>query len=279
MMKEIPEGQETGDLVAIYADLRQFCAVPYVSSLQRHVATMPGCLEYAWAICRPVFASGQLQRRAWGLAQTVGDRPFPPLTLASLTLMGVNSTDLNAIRNIYANFVRVAPLNLLFAGLVEALLKGAEPGNQLMTEPSWSPPLMLDTMPPMPPVESLDTSVQAIMMQLATRLGGQPFVPGMYRLLAPWPAYLAHAAALIEPLIRSAQGQSSRQVIADSIVDAAQDLLPHLAAPPAHLTAPSEAQSAAIIQAIHTYRVTSPEMIVIGTLLLDSLPAAAQAAS
>ena len=273
MMKEIPEGQETGALVGVYQDLRTFCRVPYVSSLQRHVATMPGCLEYAWAICRPGFASGRIPRTAWRLAQTVDDEAFPRLTRPALELMGVDDVGLAAIRNVCENFVRVAPINLLFAGLVERLLDGATPGNDIEPEDVWRPPPMLPSMPPMQPMEALDDAVRSVLMQVSTEIGGEPFVPGLYRLFAPWPAYLAHAATLIEPRVRSDAGRRSRRVIADRIVAAADGVLPHLAHAPHDLSPPDPAQAKAIISAIHTYRVTSPEMVVIGSLLLDALPA------
>ena len=55
-MRELPEHEATGELAHVYGELRRLCAVPYVSSLQRHLATMPGCLEYAWGVCGPVDA-------------------------------------------------------------------------------------------------------------------------------------------------------------------------------------------------------------------------------
>ena len=80
MMQELPEARATGELAVIYEELRTTCAVPYVSSLQRHLATMPGCLEYAWALLRPAFVSGLLPETAWRLASMMPVAPLPPLT-------------------------------------------------------------------------------------------------------------------------------------------------------------------------------------------------------
>ena len=46
-MAELSETEVTGELARIYEKIRVYSGVLYVSSLQRHVATMPGCLEYA----------------------------------------------------------------------------------------------------------------------------------------------------------------------------------------------------------------------------------------
>jgi len=273
-MAELAERDVSGDMAVIYDEIRVYSAVPYVSSLQRHVATMPGALEYAWAICRPAFVSGQIPETAWRLAASIPVEPFPPLSEAALRLLGVDGNGLSAIRNICRNFVRVAPVNLLFAGVVERLLQGAEPAGVTSVSPGWTPPVMLAPMPALRDMGEESDDVQAVLMQLATELGGKPFVPGLYRLLADWPGYLAHAATLVEPLLKSDSARAARVEISQRIVAAADDILPNLAPRPSHLTAPSVEQSHAIISAIHTYRVTSPEMVVLGSLLENALPPA-----
>ena len=43
--KELPESEATGDIARIYGELRLYYGAPYVSSLQRHLATWPGSSE------------------------------------------------------------------------------------------------------------------------------------------------------------------------------------------------------------------------------------------
>lgn len=272
VMAELAESEATGELARIYEELRVYCAVPYVSSLQRHVATMPGCLEYAWAALRPAFLSGAIPQTAWRLAGTIPVDPFPPLTPAALRLLGVDGEGAAAIGNICDNFVRVAPVNLLFAGCIERLLDGAAPNGGGQSCEPWTPPPMLAAMPAMVDPVAAEPDIGAVLMQLATEIGGQPFVPGLYRLLAHWPAYLAHAASLIEPLLKSDAARAERAAIARRIVGAADGIIAALPPPPTDRAAPTAAQRAAIIGAIRTYRVSSPEMIVFGTLLRDALP-------
>ena len=274
MLRELAESDVSGELATIYEEIRRYSAVPYVSSLQRHLATMPGCLEYAWMACRPALENGFLQHTAWRLAQAGDFQPFPPVSVSALRLLGVSATDAREIQNIYANFVRVAPVNLLFAGVVERLLAGARPGGK--TLPSSPPPLpgMLPPMAALVPHEQLDPGAGDVLMQLATELGGEPFVPGLYRLLAAWPAYLAHVATLVEPVLKSESEREARRQTAMRIVEAADEVIEYLPALDERYPAPATADAQAILSAIMTYRVTSPEMIVFGTLLLNTLPEA-----
>lgn len=271
-MAEILESQATGEIARIYDEIRTYCAVPYVSSLQRHVATKPNCLEYAWAACRPAFLDGTIPETAWQRAATVDVQPFPKLSRAALRLMGVDDDGLTSLRNICENFIRVSPINLLFAGIVEKLIQGAEPQGRRTDWPAWTPPAMLDPLPDLPNMGDLPRDQHDLLMQLGTMLGGSPFVPGLYRLFTPWPAYMAHAVTLVEPVLKSDAEREKRVSIATNIIAAADDIIADLPPVPPGLTPPTAEQGAEIIGAIHTYRVTSPEMVTFGTLLRDALP-------
>lgn len=271
-MAELPETDVTGELAQIYEEIRVYCGVPYVSSLQRHVATMPGCLEYAWAVCRPAFLDGTIPETAWRRVKMIDVEPFAPLSEAALHLLGVDAGGARAIRNICDNFVRVSPINLLFAGIVERLIDGAVPGGKTAVTAPWMPPDMLAPMPAMADVGAASPEIAAVLMQLKTEIGGKPFVPGLYRLLADWPSYLAHAATLIAPLLHGEAAKRARAAIAEEIIAAADDIVAGLPPAPGGYTPPTAAQGEAIVSAIRTYRVTSPEMVVFGTLLRDALP-------
>ena len=75
---------------------------------------------------------------------------------------------------------------------------------------------------------------------------------------------------LLTPLLRSEMARAERAAIASNIIVAADEIL--AAVLPTDRPPPSAAQAQAIRGAIHTYRVTSSEMIVFGTLLRDALP-------
>ena len=51
MLAELRESDATGEIAGIYEQIRRLWAVPYVSSLQRHLATRPGWLECSDTPC------------------------------------------------------------------------------------------------------------------------------------------------------------------------------------------------------------------------------------
>ena len=58
LLAELAEDQATGRMAVIYDEIRRFSGVPYVSSLQRYLATLPGVLAWAWDAVRPAMVSG-----------------------------------------------------------------------------------------------------------------------------------------------------------------------------------------------------------------------------
>src|SRR4051795_8943933 len=83
LLAELPEDQATGELAVIYDEIRRFSGVPYVSSLQRYLATMPGVLEWAWAAVRPAMVSGVIPEMGWRLADSVKLSPLPAVSAAT----------------------------------------------------------------------------------------------------------------------------------------------------------------------------------------------------
>ena len=273
LLKELPEDQATGRIAAIYDEIRRYCAVPYVSSLQRHLATMPGVLEWAWTALRPAVVSGRIPEDAWRLAQGIDIAPLPPISRAALRVLGVDAAGEAAIRNICDNFIQVSPINLLFSGSLRLLLNGARPGATATSDaPDWTPPAMLPPMPALIDPAALDADRRAVLFQLGTEVGGQTFVPGPYRMVARWPGYLAHMATQLGPLFDDPATKTVCAALADRIDTAAPDIVAGL--PPLPDGAPDSATGEVILAALDKYRKTSPEMVVFHTLLRDALPAA-----
>jgi hypothetical protein len=75
MLPELLESEASGQITVIYDEIRRFSGVPYVSSLQRYLATLPGVLEWAWGALRPAMAAGVVQETGWQLAADVRLRP------------------------------------------------------------------------------------------------------------------------------------------------------------------------------------------------------------
>ncbi|HVB68247.1 MAG TPA: hypothetical protein VNE67_10375 [Acetobacteraceae bacterium] len=270
MLDELPEDRASGAIAVIYEEIRRFSGVPYVSSMQRYLATTPGLLEFTWGALRPAMAAGAIQRAGWGLVGATSLAPLPPIPPALLAAWGIDAAGRAGIRNVAANFVRVAPVNLVFGRCLGLLLDGARPAGAGFA-PGWTPPALLPPMPGNVDPAALADDARAHLLRFATELDGKPFIPALYRQLAHWPGLLGWLADQVVPRLGAPEMRASGTAMRDAAAAAAPAivaLLPGLPPGPA----PDAPTAARVAAAIARYGVTSPELTMVGQLLLDALP-------
>ena len=272
LLAELSEGDATGELARIYQEMRVYFAVPYVSTLQRHVATMPGCLEWMWAAIKPGFVSGAMPETAWRLAGEIDLDPLPPISDSALRLLGVDAQGLETLHNVCDMYARVSPCNLMFSDCARLLMTGADGEGKDAGKAGWTPPAMVPELPPMPAMDALCPDAATVLMQLGSGLGGQVMVPGLYRYFARWPAYLAHVATELTPLMADERVRKAGLAMARRITEAAPGMVAKLPPVPTELPRPGPAETKAIIAALDMFKVTSPEMVIFSTLLKRALP-------
>lgn len=272
-LREVAEVEATGDIALVYDEIRRIYAVPYVSSLFRHLATYPGLLPWVWRTVRPALLSGAVQHIARQRVDVTGLPPLPRLTGEALAGLGVDSGGLASIRTACRSFTRVSPINLVVAACLAGLLGRGEHGAKPMPalEPA-SLPAPLPGMPSMMPAAAMTPRTRAVLATFETDLDGKTFVPGLWRVLAHWPGFLAHLSVSIGPLLRDPAVLDTCERIADRITAAAPAVLATLE-PPADPAPLAPGETAAVLAAIRTYRGTSPQMVGFGTLILAMLPA------
>jgi hypothetical protein len=270
LLAELPEYRATGRIAEIYEEIRRFSGVPYVSSLQRYVATMPGALEWAWDALRPALASGTISETGWRLAGDVRISPAVPVSPAVLTSWGIDAVGLAAIRNIAENFVRVSPVNLMTGASLALLLTGTRPSG-LGLPGHWTPPAMLAPMPGNVDPLTPDTITRALLMRFVTEVDGKPFVPALYRQLAHWPSVLAWLADELAPRFGSPETNAARAAFRAAARAAAPDIVARLPPIPS-AGMPDAATTQRILTTVDRYAETSPEMTMFGQLILDALP-------
>lgn len=264
MLPELLESQATGRIAAIYAEIRRFSGVPYVSSLQRYLATLPGVLEWTWEALRPAMASGVIPETGWRLAADVRLQPASP------TVMSWDAADVAAIRNIAANFVRVSPVNLVFGSCLRRLLTATAPDGPGISG-TWTPPHLLAPMPGNVEPGALPPEQRAVLMRFATEVGGAPFIPALYRQIAHWPTALVWLADELVPRLDAQETNARRAAFQTAAREAAADIVARLPAPRG--TAPDADTTRRILAAVDRYAETSPEMTMFGRIILDALPA------
>ena len=273
MLAELREREATGKTAAIYEEIRRLWAVPYVSSLQRHLASRPGWLEWTWSALRPAFASGVAQAAAWRAAEGLAVPRLAPISRHALRVWGVDAEGEAAIRAVCASFVRVSPVNLMLSGLLRRLLRGARPPGTSTATRTWTPPVPLGPLPVLVDPAALPPAQKAVLATLGTMVGEQPFVPGLYRMLASWPNFLAHVATVLRPHLEDAATRTACRRVLDAVdaeIPAVFDALP---SPPTTPPMPPAGEFPDVLAALDTYRKTSPEMVVFGRMIGDALPA------
>ena len=74
-LAELAEREATGEKAKIYEEMRRLGGVPMVALIFRHLATLPGAVEWMWTAIGPAWRTGQLQEAAWQVAR---DAPLQP---------------------------------------------------------------------------------------------------------------------------------------------------------------------------------------------------------
>ena len=125
-------------------------------------------------------------------------------------------------------------------------------------------------LPAFPTDSALDAGTRELLAYFEVDMDGARFVPGLYRLLAHWPSYLAHVAVAIGPLFK----RDDIVGICSEIVSWIDSVVPPLteglsAGPP-----PFDAETTEALRGpLRVYRgLTSPQMIVFSAILRDALP-------
>lgn len=271
MLTELAEADARGEIADIFAEIRHLYATPYVSSIHRHMATRPGVLEWAWEAAAPAFRSGMAQQVAWDIARAVALKPLPSMPVEALAVWGISSADIPRVAAIAESFTRVAPLNLVFGGIVRGELRGSAPAQRgVSSSPPWIPPPSLAAPPPMVNAASLPDATRQLLALFRSGTGDTAFVPGLYRMLAHWPGFLAHLAVVLRPSFDSEEKRVVSAALLDRIDTAVTALHARVPLPMRH--APSPAESSHLLGMIDGYRVTSPEMILFGRLIREALP-------
>ena len=273
MLKDIDEDQAKGEIAAIYAEIRDLWGVPYVSAVHRHMASRPGLLEWAWEAVGPAFRNGQAQAAAETATGDLEVAELDKIDANVLKLWQVEPIGEATARTVADNFVRVAPTNMMFAALLQRVIREGVAIEPSETETVWHRPPPLPPLPTMVEIDALDDAGRAVIMRFAAQMDAKPFVPGLYRMLAHWPGLLAHLATVLPAVLDSRRTALAYDDIRQRIDDAAAGFAMTRPVSGLERSKPSEVELSRFQAIAKTYRITSPEMIVAGGLISRALAA------
>jgi len=264
-LAELAERDAAGEQAAIYGEMRRLGGVPMVALIFRHLATLPGALEWMWKAIGPAWRTGQLQEAAWNVAREVSLEPIAKMRRPALAAAGIDAAGMAEIHAVLEAYNRANPENMLTILCALRMLRGATAS--IPTRPrAWVPPPAPGPLPPMAHPDTYSPEVAALLDLVAApgESGSPRVVQSLYRHFVHRPAFLALAITLLRQrfddgsIARSVSNTYARMSVA------ADDIVRTLSAPPApHDTfrPTCERFSGAVI----------PEMIVVGRLLSESL--------
>ena len=268
-LPELAEGDAAGEQAAIYAEIRRLGGVPMVALIFRHLATLPGALEWMWAALGPAWRSGELQETAWRIARAAPITPLATMRRPALAALGVDARALDEIHIVLAAYNRANPQNMLTVLCVLRLLQGHSARRAAALQ-SWSPPPAPGPLVPMGNIAALPAGVTALLDLVAApgEPGSPRVVQSLYRHFTHRPAFLALAVTLV------------RQQLDDGLIDAGVEWV-HAAMSRAvdeivaGIDAPKAPHPGIAPVCARFGTSVIPQMIVVGQLLEDALPPSA----
>lgn len=272
-LPELSEDRATGSTKEIYEQIKRLCGVPMVALIYRHLATLPGALEWAWSAIGPAMASGRLQESAWRVAREIRPEPLAPFRRPVLAALGIDDEGLREIRAVFSAYNRANPVNLLAVTCLARLINGAGSSDtqQSAVLPAfpWTPPLQIGPLIPMVDLAAMPAPVAQLLFAVASR-GAQAdaqVVPSLYRHFGNRPGFLALLVALVLPRFEDGSIALSVSALGLPMAALADELARGMRAPPA--------PDPGIRVALKRFGGTGiPEMITVGRLLEGALPVA-----
>lgn len=268
---EISEADATGRTREIYDDFKASIGLPMVNLVYRHMATTPGCLEWAWALLRPHFVGGALAAEAEQLVGGLVAEETQPMTRDNLRDAGVDAAAQFTIIRTLEAYNRANPMNLIALAVLTRELQDPVPGGEAPPEPAPLPPRPTSTLPSMADIDALPKETQNVLGVLAAQagVGDTAVVPTLYRHLTKWQGYLDLAVLAAARLVDDGSLDREASVLRDEAHRAA-NRIPRYAT---NLPAPSARQRDNLLGLIDLFPTLIARMIVISVHLHRSMPA------
>jgi hypothetical protein len=216
----IAEADATGEIAALYADLRSTLGLPFVNLIWRHLATIPGGLAWVWTLTKPLYVSGELERLSRETAALVTLPSLAPLPDVVFDAAAIDGDARPVIAAMIESYNHANGVNFLALLTAVSVLRDGLPaisGVKPATAPFPRDASPVPALPPLPGLSELPPHVLTLVRRLdgLGRLGPSEAVASLYRHLARWPAFLAIAYTALEPLDRNRElARAQEKVIA-----------------------------------------------------------------
>ena len=284
-LAELAERDATGFTAKVYGDIRKATGATNVNLFFRHLATIPGALEWAWPALRPGYRSGALGAVSESVRATARLPALPPILVLALRAAGVDGAAQRTLSGILESYNSGNSMTVVSLGGLHRLLD-APPGARHAVGavgPAKSRQRRLAPrpvkLPPLIQLSDMPREVTALVRDMSTRndLGEGRIIPAIYRHLAYWPGYLAIAATLLDPKFVDRSIRTATRHVVDSAEEIAGRMIANTTAPDG-VDGPFRGRHrAALVAAVQDFSSKVAEMLTVGLLLREALPRAAVA--
>ena len=221
-LAEITEGSATGQVAELYDDIRAVIGVPMVNLIFRHMAIIPGCLNWSWQTLRPLYLSGKIADAADAL--TVGILPGQVVDLTeSIAEADLTDDDTCAIDQVLYFYGRANPMNAIGLQVISFALDGSPQENvvghsQVLTNDILVKPKGLSDLLPMVDPATASHEVRIALHRLALQIHGEDIgvIPSLYRHFGRWPKFLRALEGALEPTLSIGIEDTAKAMLEES---------------------------------------------------------------
>lgn len=275
-LTEIKESDATGETAALYDDIRAIIGVPMVNLIFRHMATVPGCLMWAWGITRPLYINGDIPRAAAALTAEVLPDHAADLR-APIAAAGLSSSSVEAIDRVLDAYGRANPMNLIGLKVIDLALDSAPqspstgPAPALTVSDLRAPDGLAELLPMADPAAS-PTRTREALNNLARQIhgGDTGVIPSLYRHFGEWPVFLENLEDTLSPTFADDSFEIAAQTMQRTGEAVALKLYETLPLP--DMARPDASTTATLKGLISQFPPNICRMTVLATLLRRGLP-------
>ncbi|WP_207482186.1 hypothetical protein [Arenibaculum pallidiluteum] len=233
----VREADARGRTAELFDEIRQTLGVPYVNLVWRHLATIPGGLEWTWGVVRPLYRGAELPEAASVIRDGIdvgGIGDLPPFLFDAV---GIGAAERCRIDALIASYNHVNGLALVALMAARAALSGRDgisgPEGRGAERISLRGSADWVDFPRLPGLDELPAHVHALVLGLDGygRVGDTPVVASLYRHLAHWPGFLALAWLALRPAQEDGRLAAGVRMAVDGARRAGREL-PHGIGPP-----------------------------------------------
>jgi hypothetical protein len=274
-LPEIKENEAEGATADLYDDIRAVIRVPMVNLVFRHMATVPGCLSWAWATIRPLYINHAIPDAAANLTSEVMPGYAVDLTkpaaLSNLTLL-----DVIAIEQVLDAYGRANPMNLIGLKIIDLALDKAPQAPGTGNAPPLSmqalmKPDGLTNLLPMTDPATASEQISTALNRLARQIhgGDTGVIPSLYRHFGKWPDFLNALEAQLNPIFSGDVFEHTAHIMQTTGEGVASELYATLPLP--EMDQPDQATATALKRLIRQFPPNICRMTVLATLLRRGL--------